>query len=391
MSEESTCFYCGTLEVGRSDDWDRVAKVFDLMRACDIRIEPKNALVRDDGSASVPFFAVDTPNLMPIGGCKSLRRRIEELSPWRLGTYRAVDPKKAPGEALGALAKLSRDRGEAAVRAGDVRPRARTGKAGDAFEGLVGLRAQRELLAKACNLVAKHGRTSLECLHMVFSGPPGTGKTELARRLSAHLDALGVTDGRGIFVKAGAADLVAHYVGQTPARTRAVVERALGGVLFVDEVYSLLAADDYGQEAIDTLVEMLEEERGRLVCVVAGYPDELERVFARNPGLRERFALRVGFDDYTVDELEQIFHRFAADKGFQVAEGASGELRRVLGALREARDFANARTVRRLFDRTAMELAMRSDSRTVEARDLHAAFCAPDLGGEGNRRARVGF
>ena len=191
-------------------------------------------------------------------------------------------------------------------------------------------------------------------------------------------------------MKATAADLEAPYLGQTPGRTRAVVERAVGGILFIDEAYSLLSGGDYGQEAIDTLVEMLEAERDKLVCIIAGYPEDIEQLFQRNSGLRDRFGLRVMFDDYTTAELTQVFDLFARHHGFAVDPDAHAELVRCLDGLRNKRDFANARTARRLFDRAAMECAVRCDRPLIEACDLRAAYKQPDLGGADGQRT-VGF
>ena len=164
----------------------------------------------------------------------------------------------------------------------------------------------------------------------------------------------------------------------------------MGGILFIDEAYSLLSGGDYGQEAIDTLVEMLEAERDKLVCIIAGYPEDIEQLFQRNSGLRDRFGLRVTFDDYTTAELTQVFDLFARHHGFAVDPDAHAELVRCLEGLRNKRDFANARTARRLFDRAAMECAVRCDRPLIEACDLRAAYKQPDLGGADGQRT-VGF
>ncbi len=386
-------FYAGMLDLGSNPDWERAARAVNLMRSSGVQMVAAPAVRRADGGASLPFFAKGNDMAAALGACGDPKGTIEALSPFRLAAYAKVDPKTASNFALNELAKLPRDDvAENPTHARDIRPRAaRTlERPADAFEGLVGLDRQRRLLEKAGALVAKHGRGAVECLHMAFTGGPGTGKTELARRLLAYLDAAGVTDGSGTFVQASAADLVGLYVGHTPARTRAVVERAYGGLLFVDEAYALLADGTYGQEAIDTLVEMLEEDRDRLVCVIAGYPDEVEELFRRNPGLRDRFGLRVAFEGYATPELARIFCLFAERHGFAVDPCAQGELLRCLEALRGMRGFAGARSARRLYDRAAMEAAVRTDEALICACDIRAAFDHPDLGGDA-RACRVGF
>lgn len=385
-------FYAGMLDVGAQTDWDRVARYVDLLQASGVHMECMQAVKGSDGSNRLPFFARMGARQVALGASADPKGLIEELCPFKVGQYKRLDTKAVGSFALRALVKLADDNTAAVrTRADELKPHA-AGKpgSGDAFAGLIGLERQQELLCKVGAVVSKHGRDAVECVHMAFTGNPGTGKTELARRLSAHLDALGVTDGTGTFVAASAADLLAPYLGQTPMRTRRVVERALGGVLFIDEAYSLLAGGSYGQEAIDTLVEMLESERDHLVCIVAGYPAQIEELFGANPGLRDRFGLRLAFDDYTTPELVRIFRRFARLHGFELEDGVSQEVSTCMDALRGKRDFANARTVRRLYDRTVMECAMRCDQARIAPIDVRRAFAQPDISGDASQR-HVGF
>ncbi len=386
-------FYAGMLDLGLEPDWEHAAHVVDLIRSNGVKMAAVPAVVRPDGGADLPFFAkVDaTAAALGIGG--DPKPVIEGLSPFRLSAYAQIDPRRAGDLAVKALTRLEHgNEAESPTKVRDIEPRRPRplAKPSDAFEGLVGLAPQRALVEKVGRLAARHGRDAVESLHMAFTGGPGTGKTELARRLLAYLDAAGVTDGSSTFVQVSAGDLVGLYLGHTPARTRAAVERAYGGMLFLDEAYALLSSGSYGQEAIDTLVEMLEEDRSRLVCVVAGYPDEVERLFGRNPGLRDRFGMRVAFEGYSTAELARIFGLFAEGHGFSVDPGAQGELLRCLEALRSGRDFAGARSARRLYDRAVMETAWRTDERRILARDIRAAFDHPDVGGAAQAH-RVGF
>lgn len=391
MKQPVPRYYAGMLALGSKPDWDRAAKTIDLLRSVGVELHATPAVVRADGTTVLPFFARSLADGM---GRVDPRYIVESLSPYRLASYTELDPRTASPFVLGVLARLGEEEGgrrSQPTRVRDIQPRpAPLASPNDAFAGLVGLEQQRTAVGKIATLVKKHGRSSVECLHMVFTGAPGTGKTELARRLLAHFDTLGVTDGQGTFVQASAADLLGLYVGHTPTKTRAVVERALGGLLFIDEAYTLLSANDFGQEAIDTLSEMLESERHRLVCVIAGYPHEIEQLFQRNPGLRDRFGFRITFENYTTAELTRIFEHFAHERNFVVDPCACGVLESCLRTMRGQRDFANARSVRRLFDRALIECACRSDDKVLTAADIRGAFAQPDLGAT-PRASIVGF
>jgi hypothetical protein len=394
MSSASPSYFAGAFNVGANPDWERVAKMVDLLRANGVRIEILRAEGRGgSGEVSLPFLASSGTGVAArlLGGCDP-RATIVALSPYDLVAYTRVDPKKAGAQTLSAMARLSdENQSYEAAKASELCPNLlRRTSPEAAFDGLVGLDRQITVLRKLGTLVAKHGRGSVECLHMAFTGAPGTGKTELARRMLGYLDAAGVTDGSGTFVKASASDLVARYVGHTPSRTRAVVERALGGMLFIDEAYTLMEASSFGQEAIDTLVDLIEEYRDRLVCVVAGYPDKIDELLAANHGLRDRFGFRVQFDDYSDAELARIFDLFAAKHGFAVDPCARGAVEECAGKLRRMDGFANARSIRRLFDRAAIECACRSDEPTIKAADVRAAWEQPDMGGS-KAAVRVGF
>jgi SpoVK/Ycf46/Vps4 family AAA+-type ATPase len=195
---------------------------------------------------------------------------------------------------------------------------------------------------------------------MVFTGNPGTAKTTIARLLAQAMAAHGLL-ATGQLVEATRADLVARYIGQTAPRVAAVVQRAIGGVLFIDEAYALVqgAGNDYGYEAVATLLKLMEDHRDELVVIVAGYPREMSSFLDTNPGFASRFARTLTFPDYDADEMAAIFDLFCRRAGVVVAPGARNQVSVHLSRLPHDRSFANGRTVRNLFERLLAAQAAR--------------------------------
>lgn len=200
--------------------------------------------------------------------------------------------------------------------------------------------------------------------HFVFAGPPGTGKTTIARVLARLYKALGILES-GHVVEVDRSGMVAGYLGQTVARTKRVIDQAMGGVLFVDEAYALQTegfgdGDAYGQEAIDTLLKRMEDDRDKLIVIAAGYPEPMRRFLGSNPGLQSRFTTTIRFDAYTADELTEIGVVMARGSGNVLTDEARDALRRVLrdlserGVLEEP-TFGNARYVRNLIEKAARQ------------------------------------
>ena len=197
--------------------------------------------------------------------------------------------------------------------------------------------------------------------HLVFTGNPGTGKTTVARLVAEIYRSLGAVS-RGHLVETDRSGLVAGYVGQTAERTREVVTEALDGVLLIDEAYALARSDDgrdFGQEAIDTLVKLMEDHRDRLVVIVAGYPDPMAAFIASNPGLASRFPRTIHFPDYGTDELVAIAQQLADRHGYRLADDAGEALSAALAALPREGGFGNARHVRNLFEAAVARHASR--------------------------------
>jgi len=196
--------------------------------------------------------------------------------------------------------------------------------------------------------------------HLIFTGNPGTGKTEVARIVGEIYKELGILR-TGVFIEASRKDLVAEYVGQTAAKTEAVLNSAKGGILFIDEAYMLVAGgngdgggNDFGQEAIDTILKFMEDNRDDIVVIAAGYSKEMEKFLDSNPGLRSRFTTVIDFPDYNPEELTRIYKKFCDSNGYTLGKEAMEKVKIHFADVyaRRADDFANAREVRNFYEKT---------------------------------------
>ena len=198
-------------------------------------------------------------------------------------------------------------------------------------------------------------------LHMCFSGNPGTGKTTVALRMAQILHRLGYVR-KGHLVAVTRDDLVGQYIGHTAPKTREVLKKAMGGVLFIDEAYYLYRPEnerDYGQEAIEILLQMMENHRDDLVVILAGYADRMDTFFQSNPGMRSRIAHHLEFPDYSADELMQISRQMLSEQNHRFSDEAADAFERYLGLRLAQPHFANARSVRNALDRARLRQASR--------------------------------
>lgn len=258
---------------------------------------------------------------------------------------------------------------------------------------LIGLEPVKERIREtAALLVVDRARRQMglsqetPTLHMSFSGNPGTGKTTVALKMAGLLHRLGYVR-KGHLVSVTRDDLVGQYIGHTAPKTKEVLKKAMGGVLFIDEAYYLYRPDnerDYGQEAIEILLQVMENNRDDLVVIMAGYADRMDKFFSANPGFRSRIAHHIEFPDYRDDELLEISRQMLADQNYHLSAEAEAALDEYIALRRGQPHFANARSLRNALDRARLRQANRLFTSasgpldavalsTIEASDIRAS------------------
>ncbi|MCM3171665.1 MULTISPECIES: AAA family ATPase [unclassified Paenibacillus] len=204
-------------------------------------------------------------------------------------------------------------------------------------------------------------KSSKQVYHMIFKGNPGTGKTTVARIISKMLNRMGVLS-KGHLVEVERADLVGEYIGHTALKTRELVKKAMGGILFIDEAYSLARGGekDFGKEAIDCLVKVMEDKSEDLIIILAGYPNEMGDFLEINTGLPSRFPIQISFDDYSTDELMLIAMKMATEKDYNITSDAMIKLKELIQYEKDIRNhFSNARYVRNVIEKAIRHQAVR--------------------------------
>ena len=258
------------------------------------------------------------------------------------------------------------------------------------LDRLIGLKAVKKNLNNLINVIRirklreKMGLAKAEMsLHMVFSGNPGTGKTTVARLLARIYKALG-SGSKGQLWEGDRAGLVEGYVGQTAQKTQEVIDSAMGGILFIDEAYTLTNKKengDFGQEAVDTLLKRMEDDRDSFVVIAAGYSGPMEEFLQSNPGLRSRFSKVIEFEDYTESELYAIFSKMCSEQDYSLTEEADQHVKDHFHNLVENKEehFANAREVRNFFERCIERQSSRLvEEQSMDLKDI-TTFTLPDV------------
>lgn len=266
------------------------------------------------------------------------------------------------------------------------------------FDNLVGMESVKQEITNLAMLINMHvqrgDKENLGGNHYVFTGNPGTGKTTVARIMAEVLHALGIVS-KGHLIEADRSKLVAGFTGQTAIKTNQLVDNAMGGVLFIDEAYMLVTSDQdtFGKEAVDTLLKRLEDDRGKFVCIVAGYTDQMHNFLESNPGLNSRFTQTIHFPDYSATELAQIFYSLVSGRNFTIAEEEKPNINQYFERMYATRqhNFGNARDVRKVF-----ETAMRNQSKRLMTQMTSPMFkpemmfeiLAQDIEGQSSDRVR---
>ena len=294
----------------------------------------------------------------------------------------------APGRALVHLEAFDKGQGRRLAVRGEARDDETLEVVLAELDALVGLTKVKDLVREVQAFIAIQQRRSQErlvnqplVLHMIFKGNPGTGKTTVARIFGKLFRQLGVLP-KGHLVEIERADIVGEYIGHTAQKTREHINKALGGILFIDEAYSLARGGekDFGKEAIDTLVKAMEDHKDELILILAGYQREMESFLQANTGLRSRFPIQIDFPDYSVSELLEIADLMLSQREYRMAPEATGGLRDYLSRTQEVGERrGNARKVRNIIERAIRRHAVRLADRPSVSREQLMLITGADI------------
>jgi Holliday junction resolvasome RuvABC ATP-dependent DNA helicase subunit len=389
-----------SLVKGRSDWLERPSPLFELLVDADARYATtsSHAYYQHAMRIAHDVIAVDlVPSPDELDAVERLRStlltRMDRAGVARPGHQAAQDSR--PAVADGATRRGSRSSTPSRVAADRLSPEPATTSPSRSIEDLlaelddlVGLEPVKQDVHRLTSLLqvqrlrAARGLPNIEASHhLVFTGNPGTGKTTVGRLLAQIYRTLGILE-TGQLIETDRSDLVAGFVGQTAIKTHEVLERAVGGMLLIDEAYALARGGetDFGKEAIDTLVKFMEDHRDDLAVIAAGYPDEMSSFIAANPGLSSRFTRTLHFPDYTSDELALIFDKMATKQEYHPTEDALARVRAIVDEQPRDRGFGNARFVRNLFESAVTTQALRLAPLSEPSIEELTTLIASDIG-----------